>query len=114
MNRVQVAMLLRVIKKNYPAFDASAESVELHLKYLRDFDYATAQANVDKHILTERYYPNIADIRGRMGEQLDRKRLKEETESYFEQLDNWKKDAVPPPPGLKEELYAKLRTNLGN
>lgn len=110
MNKAEVAMLLKVIKKNYPGFDASGESVEQHLKYLRDFPYQTALSNVDKHILTERFPPNIADIRGRVGEQVERRRMRQETTTYFEQLDNWKQGAVPPPAGLKEALYAKLRS----
>ena len=114
MNKAEVATLLKVIKQNYPTFDASIENVEQHVRYLQDFPFAAAKANVDKHIMTERFPPTIADIRGRIGEQLEKQRMKKETSTYFEKLDSWKNGAAPPPAGLKEALYAKLRKNDGD
>lgn len=104
MNRAETALLLMEIKKNYPSFDASVESVERHLKYLRDFPFTTAMENLEAHIMTERFPPTIADIRGRLGEQIERNRMKQETDEYFDQLDAWRQNAAPPPPGNLERV----------
>lgn len=109
MNKSEVARLLVEIKKNYPSFEASAESVDRHLKYLHDIPFAVAQQNLDSHILTERFPPTISDLRGRLGEQKDREQSKIQTESYFAQVDLWKRNAAPPPDGYFEYMREKLR-----
>ncbi|MCY9541827.1 replicative helicase loader/inhibitor [Paenibacillus alvei] len=109
MNRAEVARLLLGIKQNYPSFDASAESVERHARYLRDIPFEVAKQNLDSHIMTERFPPTIADLRGRLGEQIERNRMKQETDEYFEKLDEWRKKAVPPPRGNLEKVRAILK-----
>ncbi|RED34697.1 replicative helicase loader/inhibitor [Paenibacillus sp. VMFN-D1] len=108
MNRAEVIDLLIILKENYPTFDASAESVDRHFKYLQDFPYERALQNVDEHIRTSKFPPNIAEIRGSVGEQMERSRMKTATEEYFEERARAKLEACPPPPGWKEAIYAKL------
>ncbi|WP_433943394.1 hypothetical protein [Paenibacillus sp. SN-8-1] len=108
MNRAEIIDLLIIIKENYPTFDSSADSVDRHFKYLHDFPFDRAVQNVDEHIRTSKYPPNIAEIRGSLGEQIERDRMKAQTAEYFAARDEARKQACPPPPGWKEELYAKL------
>lgn len=108
MEKVEVIILVRSIKANYPGFDKSPENIDRLHKYLYDFPFEAAKENVDKHIMTEKFPPNIAEIRGRVGEQREHERLKAETAEYFSERDAARAAAVPPPPGWKEEIYAKL------
>lgn len=112
MHRGEVAKLLMTIVDNYPNFNTSDENVDRHLKYLHDLPYEVAARNVDEHIRTSKYPPNIAEIRGNLGEQIERDRMKAATEDYFAAREEAAKNACPPPPGWKEAIYAKLgRTN---
>ncbi|MDB4868272.1 MAG: hypothetical protein JWR03_2605 [Cohnella sp.] len=109
MNKAEVAELMKVIKRTYPSFDASAESVNHHFKYLQDFPFQAAQENVDQHILTERFPPIIADIRGRIGDQLDSQRSKEEADSYFAQFELFLQGSAPPPAGNMDRIRQMCR-----
>lgn len=108
MNKLEVAKLYKEIKKRYANFDASLEAVGEDLGMLKDIPYEIAEANVRQHIMTNDFPPKISQIRGRLGERLERERMREETQSYFAQLELWKRVAVPPPVGMREALYAKL------
>jgi len=114
MHRGEVAKLLMILLDNYPNVDATDESVDRLQRYLHDFPFEQAVKNVKQHILTSKFPPNIAEIRGGLGEQVEKQRMKEETNTFFEKLDSWKKGSAPPPAGLKEALYAKLRKNDGD
>ena len=109
MNRSEVVDLMIEIKQNYPNFDVSDESINRHFKYLHDFPFDAAMQNVEGHVRTERFPPLIADIRGRIGEQIERQREKEETEAYFAQLELWRINASPPPEGMRERIMSLLR-----
>lgn len=109
MEIVEVAQLYKHIAKYYPAFDASVDRVKADHKYLQDFPFEVAQENVDEHIRKSKYPPNIAEIRGSLGEQIERDRMKSLTEEYFAERARAKQEACPPPPGWKESIYAKLR-----
>ncbi|MOA34327.1 hypothetical protein D3C78_1556950 [compost metagenome] len=100
--------MLIAIKENYPNFDVSDENVKRHLKYLYDFPFEIAVRNVDEHIRTSKYPPNIAEIRGSVGEQIERDRMKAATAEYFAEREEAAKHASPPPLGWKEAIYAKL------
>jgi hypothetical protein len=113
VNRAEVFDLLIEIKQNYPNFDVSDESIERHYKYLRDFPFEAALKNVEQHIMTERFPPTIADIRGRLGEQMDSQRSKDKAVAYFEQLERWRKDGSEPPPGYWDSVRAKLKGDAG-
>lgn len=109
MNKAEVAMLVRAIKANYPGFDSSSENIDRLTGLLRDFPYEVALGNVRQHILTERFPPNVAEIRGRLGEQLERERMREATEQHFENLEAWSAAAKPPPAGYWEEVKRRIR-----
>ncbi|OPA76764.1 hypothetical protein BVG16_16470 [Paenibacillus selenitireducens] len=112
MNRQEFGRLLRKIVLNYPHFDvANDERNDEWIERLKDFPIEAAIANIEQHTLTERFPPTIADIRGRLGEQLERDRSKAAAAEYFEQLDAWKQNAAPPPPGLREKIHEILRLN---
>ncbi|MBU5673216.1 hypothetical protein [Paenibacillus brevis] len=108
MEKAEVFDLLIAIKENYPNFDVSDENVERHFKYLHDFPFDKAIQNLDEHIRTSKYHPNIAEIRGSVGEQIERDRMKAATAEYFAERAEAAKHACPPPPGWKEAIYAKL------
>lgn len=108
MNKAEVVTLVRTIKANYPGYDISLENIDRLCRFLHDFPYETAAENVRQHILTERFAPNVAEIRGRLGEQLERERMRQQTAELFAGMDQARKVAVPPPVGLKERLYARL------
>ncbi|MNP18946.1 hypothetical protein D3C76_1114520 [compost metagenome] len=109
MEKAEVFDLLIAIKENYPNFDVSDENVDRHFKYLHDFPFEKAIQNVDEHIRTSKYWPNIAEIRGSLGEQIERDRMKAATAEYFAAREEAAKHACPPPPGWKEDILAKLR-----
>lgn len=108
MNKSQVFDLMIEIKKNYSNFDVSEDEVNRHHKYLKDFSLDAAMKNVDDHIKTNKYPPNIADIRGRLGDQLDSQRSKEAAAVHEEKLATWERDNKPPPEGY----WANIRTRL--
>ncbi|CAM3708313.1 replicative helicase loader/inhibitor [Cohnella lubricantis] len=109
MDRADVIELFIELKTAYPNFDDSDENIDLHFKYLKDFPFGDAMKNVEKHILTERFPPTIADIRGRLGDLADSQRSKEAAESFAAQIELWKRNAAPPPDGYWETMKAKLR-----
>lgn len=108
MDRAGIIDLLIIIKENYPNFDTSEENINRHSKYLYDFPFDRAVQNVDEHIRTSKFPPNIAEIRGSVGEQMERSRMRTATEEYFAEREEARKHACPPPPGWKEAIYAKL------
>lgn len=109
MEIVEIAELYKHIKKHYPFFDASLAKVKEDHLYLRDFPAAVARENINRHILTETITPNIAHIRGRLGEQLERQKAREETEAYFAQVELWRNNGNPPPVGYWEAAKARVR-----
>ncbi|GAA0390252.1 replicative helicase loader/inhibitor [Paenibacillus motobuensis] len=108
MRKGEIAKLLMILVENYPNFDASETSVDRHLKYLHDFPFDIAVRNVEEHIRTSKYPPNIAEIRGSLGEQIERDRMKAATDEYFANRKRAREQACPPPPGWKEAIHAKL------
>lgn len=109
MDRVDVIDLLTEIKENYSTFDVSDESIDRHYKYLHDFPFTAALQNVEDHVKTSRFAPLIADIRGKLGDQLDSQRSKEEAEAYLARIELWKQNAVPPPDGMRERVFSVCR-----
>ncbi len=108
MDKAEVGILAHIIKSNYPGFDKSPENIDRLHRYLRDFPFEEAAANVRQHILTEKFPPNVAEIRGRLGEKIERERMQKQTEDLFAAMDAAREAAVPPPAGLKESIYARL------
>ncbi|TVX93021.1 replicative helicase loader/inhibitor [Paenibacillus agilis] len=108
MNRAEVFELMIEIKANYPNFDTSDEEAERYYSFLQDFPLDAAMENIRRHILTDEFPPKIANIRGKLGEQLERKRAQEATEDYFAQLEVARLNAAPPPPGNLEKIKRML------
>lgn len=115
MNRSEVIRIMEVIKRTYPSFDVSAASIDHYAKRLQDFPFEAALENVEQHILTERFPPVIADIRGRLGDQIDSHRSKAQAVAYAAQLEVWREEATtsPPPPGYWDRVKAKIRGRSG-
>lgn len=109
MNRSEVVSLLLEILEEYPQFDTSDKEIDRHFKYLKDFKFEDALANIDQHIKTKGFPPKISEIRGQLGEQIDRQRSKDASQAHFDQLDEWEAKSAPPPPGLREKIYDLLR-----
>lgn len=108
MDRAEIIDLFIEIKQEYPYFNDSDDEVDRHLKYLKDFPFDAALRNVEQHIKTNKRPPGIAEIRGSLGEQIERDRMKTATEEYFEERARARQQACPPPPGWKEAIYEKL------
>ena len=111
MTRDDVIMLIAELVENYPNFDDSDANIDRHYKYLHDFPFDVAIKNIERHIMTSKWQPTIAEIRGSVGEQIERDRMKAATEAYFAEREEAAKHACPPPNGWKEAIYAKLRNN---
>lgn len=109
MEIVEIAELYKLIKKHYPFFDASLAKVREDYQYLKNFPADAARKNIDQHILTETVTPGIAHIRGKLGEQMDSQRSKEQAAAYEAQIEEWSKVDSPPPAGFWESMRAKLR-----
>ncbi|WP_366294338.1 hypothetical protein [Paenibacillus sp. AN1007] len=109
MDKAEVAQLFKKIKQRYPTFDASLEEVNECHKHLQDFPFETAIQNVDQHIKTEKWPPTISEIRGRLGEQIERDRMRDLTATYFAEREAAALNACPPPPGWKDGLIERLR-----
>lgn len=109
MNKLEVAKLYKDIKKRYANFDASLHAVEEDLGMLHDIPYDVAYSNVRQHIMTSDFPPKISQIRGRLGEQMERDRMKNMTEQHFANLDTWSSSSKPPPEGYWDEVKRKIR-----
>lgn len=109
MNRSDVKEIIAELVDNYPNFDGSDENIDRHHKYLRDFPFDAAMKNVIEHIKTNKFPPLIADIRGRLGDQMDSQRSKELAASYFAQLEASRLCNVPPPEGYWEHTRRLIR-----
>lgn len=108
MDRAEVIELFIEIKQEYSYFDDSDDEIDRHLKYLKDFPFQTALDNVEQHIRTNKWAPGISEIRGSLGEQLERDRMKAMTSEHFANLDSWGLESVPPE-GYWESVRQKLR-----
>lgn len=109
MKKADVIELIAELVDNYSNFDGSEENIERHYKYLQDFPFEAAMKNIENHIRTNQYPPTIAEIRGRLGDQLDIQRSKVETAAFETQLEKWSKDNTPPPAGYWEHGRKLLR-----
>lgn len=109
MNKSQIFDLMIAIREEYSSFDVSDDEVERHFKYLKDFSFAAAMANVEEHIRTSKFPPKISDIRGRLGDQLDSERGKAEAADFKEKLERWAAETTAPPAGYWETMRDKLR-----
>ena len=113
MTRAEVVRLFRQITLAFPTFrlpeDMAEEQVVFWHQHLKDVPYETALRILNDHIATERFPPTIADFRSRIEDLESSRRQKEETETYFSRLEEWKKRAAPPPDGLRARIISMTR-----
>lgn len=109
MTRDDVIEIVAELIENYPSFDDSEANIDRHYKYLHDFSFDAAMKNVQEYIKTNRFPPTIADIRGRLGDQMDAQRSKEAAAAHFANLDAWGAAGSPPPPDYWERGRRLLR-----
>jgi len=110
VTRDDVYEIFEEIKLEYHFFDVSEENVDRHYRFLKDFPLDVALRNVEEYIKSDsKKHPGIADIRGRLGDQLDSQRSKEETASYFAKLEASRLCNVPPPDGYWEHVKKLIR-----
>jgi Loader and inhibitor of phage G40P. len=109
VTRDDVIEIIAELIENYPSFDDSEDNIDRHYKYLQDFPFEAAMKNVQEYIKTNRFPPTIADIRGRLGDQMDSQRSKDAAAAHFESLDSWSANDEPPPAGYWESMKEKLR-----
>lgn len=113
MIQAEVIRLFKAITLAYPAFrvpeELAKEQISMWHGHLHDISYETAVDSLNQHVASNRFPPTIADIRSRLSEQTERQRMRDETESFFAQLELWQKNAAPPPGGMRERIYAMLR-----
>lgn len=112
MIRDEVMLIIAELVENYPSFDDSDENIDRHYKYLSDFPFDAAMQNVQEHIKTNRFPPLIADIRGRLGDQMDAQRSKDAAQDHFAKLDAWIAEGSPPPEGYWERGRKAIRGEL--
>ncbi|MCM3272590.1 replicative helicase loader/inhibitor [Paenibacillus elgii] len=62
MKKTEMAQVLAVIKTAYPHFEITEPVARLWYELLKDVDLQTSQANLHKHIRSNRFPPTIADI----------------------------------------------------
>jgi len=109
VTRDEVMLIVAELVENYPSFDSSDENIDRHYKYLSDFPFKAAMQNVQEYIKTNHFPPLIADIRGRLGDQMDAQRSKDAALDHFAKLDEWISESQPPPEGYWENIKRKLR-----
>lgn len=109
MDRADVIELFIEIKSEYPNFDDSDEEIDRHLRYLRDFPFEAALENVVHHIKTNRWPPGMADIRGKLGDQIDSQRSKDAAATYETNLQHWQALDEPPPPDYWQQMKKMIK-----
>lgn len=109
MRRDEVMLIVAELVENYSSFDDSEDNIDRLYKYLSDFPFEAAMKNVEEYIKTNRFPPLIADIRGRLGDQMDAQLSKDSALDHFAQLDAWIASSAPPPEGCREKIMRKLR-----
>ena len=113
MTQAEVVRLFRQIVLAYPTFrvpeELAKEQVSMWHQNLKDVPYETALRILGEHIATERFPPTIADFRSRIEDLESARRQKEETASYFAQVEQWKQRAAPPPDGLRARIISMTR-----
>lgn len=109
MEKIEIARLYRKIKRYYPAFDASIEAVEDAHKYLKDVPFDLADENVDRHIMTEKFPPTIAEIRAGYQDMESSVPGVAETRRMLAEIDKLRERAVPMPDYVREELKKLVR-----
>lgn len=121
MNRAEVAELFKKIKRAYSSFDVmDIEKVDEWQSYLKNVSLEVALENLRRHIATEKFPPTIAELSRpldpeKTDNELYHERLREAAIQRLEEIEAWRKKAVPPPAHVKErmrEIAAGNRTSV--
>jgi len=62
VDKKQVSSFLKQIIGAYTTFEPTPERVEIWQRHLEDIDYDLAVKRLDKHILTSKFPPTVAEI----------------------------------------------------
>ncbi len=63
MTRAETLKLMAVLTAAYPNRELPQETVELYCQFLADLPYPETEAAVKRHIMTNQWFPTIAEIR---------------------------------------------------
>lgn len=65
MTRQEALALMAILQSAYPRWKDTidTDTINLYVKYLLDLDYKVAEQAIQNHILTEKWFPSIAEIR---------------------------------------------------
>lgn len=109
MEEEQTLRLLSVISTAYRSVELTNEEVELWIWMLREIPFETAQDNLKRHILTNRFPPTIAEIANiPVTEIRQHDLLRIETANLFMLLDQLANADKPPPDGYWSEIRSKI------
>jgi len=63
MTKTDALKLVAVLQAAYPRQELREDTVEVYAMFLQDLDYRVAEKVIRNHILNERWFPTIAEIR---------------------------------------------------
>jgi hypothetical protein len=63
LNKKEVFALLKFIKNTYSQFEVEQEKIDVWQKMLADQNPATIMRNAERHAMTQKFAPTIADLR---------------------------------------------------
>lgn len=107
MQMLEVIELFEAIKLRYDNFSCNKEKRQAwHDDHLKNIPFELAIENLRRHSATEKWPPTIADLSRPLQEADDRfhEFMKAEPTRIFNDLDEARKKAVPPPESVKERM----------
>ncbi|MFD2614473.1 replicative helicase loader/inhibitor [Paenibacillus gansuensis] len=107
MKKSEVMELFKTIKQAYNNFDTGLSKMDLWAEFLKDVPADLAQENLLKHIAVEKFPPTIADLSRSFKSDPSSAfhvELRISSKQHFDQVEEWRKTAVPPPAHVKERM----------
>jgi len=107
LQMLEVIELFEAIKLRYDNFSCNKEKRQAwHDDHLKNIPFEVAMENLRRHAATEKWPPTVADLSRPLQEEDDRYNayLRDESAKRFDNLDEWRKRAVPPPERVKERM----------
>ena len=87
--------VLAILSAAYPMFQIPDNTIELYSKELSDVPAKELIQAAVKHIKRSRFFPTIAEIRGRFDEDQVRVRAEEGGREWKERLEEYRREALP-------------------
>lgn len=114
MNRDQVTLLLAKAAGAYPNkapdFRRNPQIFEIWVERLARVDATTGLANLDRHIDSSNFFPDISDIVKK--QEPNRPAIsKQQAEEQMLLLQNWSSNNEPPPEGYWEQVREMIGGN---